>query len=141
MAFIDWDGSLLTGIDEIDQDHRHLVMLLNRAYEDVIDKGSLASTGAILEELYDYATYHFHREEGKMAAMEYPQAAEHLAEHRRFIKRVTEMHKDYLGGRGTVALEMVTFLRNWLVNHISQVDAKVGAFAAPGKRDGFDLRL
>lgn len=142
MAFITWDDSLLIGMKEIDLDHRHLVDLLNRAYDDVISKGSITSTGAILEELYDYATYHFTREEETMAAVEYPNQAEHAAEHLRFIRRITEMHRDYLDGRGTVALEVVTFLKNWLVNHITQVDAKLGTFAASRTQPmGFELSL
>lgn len=142
MAIITWEDSLLIGIDEIDQHHRHLVELLNRAFDDFTGNGSVATTGAILEELYDYATYHFNREEGVMAESAYPKMTEHIAEHRRFAQRVTEMHKDYLGGRGTIALEMLTFLKNWLVNHISRVDAELGAYAAArGKTAGFEFQL
>lgn len=142
MAIITWEDSLLVGIEEIDQHHRHLVELLNRAFDDFTGKGSVAGTGAILEELYDYATYHFNREEEVMADLAYPKMAEHVAEHRRFSQRVTEMHKDYLEGRGTIALEMLTFLKNWLVNHISQVDAELGAYAAArSKPAGFEFQL
>lgn len=128
MPVVTWNDNLSLGVPEIDQHHRHLVGLLNSAYEEFAGATGAAGIGAILEELIHYATYHFAFEERLMTGKGYPQAAAHLDEHARFITRVTEIHKDYVDGRDTVWLEVLSFLKGWLVNHIAKSDKKVGIF-------------
>lgn len=129
MPIVAWDVSLSVGNNVIDEHHRHLMGLLNKAYDEFCDKNSTVAMGPLLEELIDYATYHFAHEEKLMTVSCYPERAQHLEEHARFVKRVTEMQKDLVTGDVPFSLEILSFLRNWLVNHISKVDTKLGAYA------------
>jgi hemerythrin len=129
MPIVAWDASLSVGNNVIDEHHRHLVGLLNKAYDEFCDSNSTIAMESLLEELIDYATYHFAHEEKLMTATGYPETLQHLEEHERFVKRVTEMQKDVVTGDVPFSLEILSFLKNWLVNHISKVDTKLGAFA------------
>lgn len=130
MPIVTWDVSLSVGNNVIDEHHRHLFDLMNKAYDEFCDKNSTVAIGPLLEELIDYATYHFAHEEKLMNATSYPEMAQHLQEHERFVKRVTEMQKDFVTGDAPFSLELLSFMRNWLVNHISKVDTKLGAYAS-----------
>lgn len=129
MPIVTWDGSLSIGHDMIDRHHEHLVQLLNDTYDQFCDHDSVLSLGPLLEELIDYATYHFAQEEELMTSTTYPEKEAHLAEHDRFVKRVTEIQKDFITGDVPITLETISFLKGWLVNHISKVDLKLAAYA------------
>ena len=141
MPIVTWDGTLAVGHDMIDQHHEHLVELLNKTYDEFCDQRPKLGLEAVLDELIDYATYHFGQEELLMEQTGFPGKEEHLREHAYFVRRVGEIQRDMLAGTGHLSLEVISFLRNWLVNHISQKDRLVGshANARQGKPVTIDL--
>jgi hemerythrin len=124
MPIIVWDDSFTLGVQQFDEHHQHLVGLLNRAYDDFTAGAGPESVDSLLDELVDYATYHFAAEEHWMCEHSYPKLEEHRAEHDRFSARVVEMLKSDRIDRSSLLLEVLTFLNNWLVNHILQVDTE-----------------
>ena len=60
----------------------------------------------------------------------YPERDEHMRQHRELVGQVVEVRKK-LQGRGA-SVEVVTAidhtLLNWLLNHVKQVDMKLGRF-------------
>jgi hemerythrin len=141
MQVIEWNDSFSIGVQQFDEHHQHLVGLLNKAYNNFavgfVD-GTPESIGAILDELIDYATYHFAAEEHWMKENSYPKLAEHSEEHRRLSSRVVEMVKDYHLDKPNLALEILTFLNNWLTSHILESDYEYGHYMAP---KGIQLNL
>lgn len=133
MPFVEWNDSFSLGVPQFDEHHQHLVGLINRLYDDFITGSPAESLGIILDELIDYATYHFAAEEYWMKENSYPKLAEHGAEHDRFSARVTEMQKDYHAGKVNLSIEVLTFLKNWLKKHILQSDADYGHFISSPK--------
>ncbi|MBJ6752292.1 bacteriohemerythrin [Geomonas anaerohicana] len=129
MPIVTWDGSLAVGHEMIDQHHEHLVELLNKTYDEFCEKKSKQSLESVLDELIDYATYHFAQEEVLMEKVAFPATEEHLAEHAFFIRRIGEIQKEFLAGTNAISLEIITFLKDWLVQHISQKDCDLGAYA------------
>lgn len=119
-----WNDSLATGIGQFDAHHKHLLDLLNTVYEDFVADAPAENIGRILEELMDYATYHFAAEEAWLQKVGYPRLAEHRLEHERYIRRVLEIQKDCLDGVGHLNIEVLSFLNNWLSDHILKVDAE-----------------
>ncbi len=63
MPIIEWNEQFVLGVPEFDEHHQHLVMLLNKTYDDFINGASKETLSLILDELIDYATYHFAAEE------------------------------------------------------------------------------
>jgi len=128
MPLIDWDDRFLLGIPQLDEHHRQLVRLLNQAFDGFTAKAPAEEVSKLLEALADYATYHFAAEENWMKANGYPRLTEHAAEHDKFSARVTEMLRDVSAENPTLPLELLTFLKNWLVEHILSTDADYGRF-------------
>jgi hemerythrin len=128
MPLIDWDDKFLLGIPQLDEHHRQLVKLLNQAFDGFTAKAPAEEVSTLLEALADYATYHFAAEENWMKANGYPWLREHAAEHDKFSARVTEMLHDVSADKPALPLELLTFLKNWLVEHILTTDADYGRF-------------
>ncbi len=124
MQIFIWNERFETGIAAVDQQHRHLVELINRVGSLVIDgSGDDGSVAEILGELGSYARYHFAEEERLMT--ERGIAARHVEQHQfqhlQFIEQVGQMWAT----RGTLgkAVEVLSdFLSSWLSFHILQED-------------------
>lgn len=129
MSMIKWDDSYFTGIEQFDAEHKHLFGLLNTAYDDFIDGSQRETLGTVLDELADYATYHFANEEHWMDEFNYPDLDKHREEHEKFRLRLRELVKDYHMQKNSLSLELLTFLTNWLINHINKTDADYGRHA------------
>ncbi|MDR3580599.1 MAG: bacteriohemerythrin [Oryzomonas sp.] len=128
MSIFVWDKSFELGIEQFDEHHRHLVGLLNKTYDDFTAGISQESLGSTLDELIDYATYHFAAEEHWMKKHRYPDLQQHQGEHERFSRRVVEIQKDYHGRKAKLSLEVLSFLKDWLSFHILKTDAAYGKF-------------
>lgn len=128
MAFVEMKKEMLTGNKEIDSHHRHLVELFNTFLGAFRLNKHREEIGGLLDDLVDYATYHFNAEELWMVDLRYPGAAVHCEEHGTFISRLTEIQKDYAAGR-VVSLEVLAFLSRWLRAHLYGADVKVGRYS------------
>jgi len=128
-----WNASYATGIDEIDEQHQILVSTLNEANLRLREDESLEALEQITRDLLAYALYHFETEEGLMREFGYaetdPDNAEaHLAQHRAFSSKVVEVRDRIKSGNRIPREELISFLNQWLVNHILATDRKLGEF-------------
>lgn len=128
MSFIEWYKKYELGIEELDEHHRHLVDLLNMAYDRLNCGAEHDEIEAVLHELARYANYHFAAEEHGMDVYKFPDASYHIKEHETFRVRVAGLIKDYHDGRADLAVQLVQFLYNWLMQHILSTDAEYGRY-------------
>lgn len=123
MSFMEWNKDFLTGIKEFDDDHQHLVGLLNKAYDDFIVGSPDDSVLEILNELIKYASHHFVAEEKWLTSISYQKLAEHKHEHDSFTKSVRELQDAFHNGSEHVSLDVLTFLKKWVRSHMLESDA------------------
>ena len=121
MLFV-WEQNYNTGIEEIDQDHRGLVNLINDLYEAMQDGTGGALLLPIFSALKHYTETHFDREERFMADCDAPDQAWHFQEHKQMMAKLAELESRHRQGEAAISLQTLTFLRDWLQNHICVVD-------------------
>jgi hemerythrin len=133
MGLIEWTASLKLGIEEIDNQHRVLITMINDL-NDAMRKGQgKAILGKIIDGLTSYTATHFKVEEEYFKKLAYPQAASHLVEHDNFMRRVGEFRTSFGQSQLGLSVDIVNFLSDWLVNHIQGTDRKyVPHFKANG---------
>ena len=131
MPIIEWNDSYFLGIGQIDGHHKHLFTLLNNTYDVFVSQGLKVEIGKVIEELVDYAIYHFAAEEELMTRHGYAQTAEHVKEHENFINQVKAHQKDFNDGRNSLSLELIVFLKDWLQEHILDSDRQWADFVRP----------
>ena len=95
MDSFQWGDHYVTGLAEVDRQHRQLVDVLNRFGELVMRSGgaSYNDLDAVFNQLAEYATYHFAEEETLMAeaAVDPRHAKCHQDEHANFLQEVTQL--------------------------------------------------
>lgn len=123
MDFLKWEREYELGIEDFDAEHRQLVRIINEAAT-AIDLKKETLVEPLLNQLFEYARVHFSHEERRMTEAGYPGIEAHSAEHQVFFQEVSDLYSRFLKGDPGVAVELTTFLRDWLVTHIQGTDRK-----------------
>lgn len=118
MAWLNFTEDYLTGIPEIDYEHRKLFELINMLFEATMSRRSEKVVSAVIEELKNYTVYHFRNEENIFEPTMYPNKAKHIEEHNEFVQNIMLFEEDFKSGRSSVSLEILDFLKHWLTDHI-----------------------
>ena len=116
----------------IDSDHQHFVDLLNDFHAAMTRGEGEEVLGKLLNELILYTREHFKREEDYMRDVRYADFDAHKEEHDKLIKDLLLLQARFITGDGVVALQVSSFLRNWLVSHIMATDKKLASAAKQG---------
>ncbi len=119
---MEWSSALQVGHAEIDRQHQILIEIANRLNAAMQTGRGRDVSGTILNELVDYTVNHFGFEEGLMNTHGYVNRDGHLEEHRKLIQSVTDFKRQFESGTASVSIELMGFIRDWLVNHILKVD-------------------
>ena len=123
MPLMNWSDKLSVGIAAIDDEHKKLVAMLNELFDGIQAGRAGDSLGKVLDGLIAYTAAHFKHEEDLFAKTGYPDAAAHKKEHDDLTKQVLDVQAKYKAGvTGTLSLEVMNFLKNWLVKHIQGSD-------------------
>lgn len=130
MPIVEWNNLFLMGMKQFDDDHKHLVNLLNKTYDAFIRNEPKINLVLVVDELVDYAANHFADEEHWMRATAYPALDMHVFQHDIFTKRIVAFQKSYHKGASSLSLELLTFLKEWLADHILVSDKEFGYFIA-----------
>jgi hemerythrin len=127
---IEFDPVLLTGIDEIDDQHRELFSRIGQLLEASRNRRSREEVVRLLEFLGEYVIEHFAAEERIMATQGYPRMDGHRAEHVQFIKEL-EILRQELKTEGPTNLFIIRVgnrVTEWLRAHIYRTDRALGAW-------------
>lgn len=119
-----WSNALAVGHAEIDRQHQVLIEIANRLNNAMHVGAGRAACGSILDELVNYTVNHFGFEEKLMEKHRYPDREAHLAAHHKLIEEVSKFKRQYESG-ATIPIELMGFIRDWLVNHILKVDKEL----------------
>jgi len=128
MEIIKWVDTYSVGVEEIDSQHKRIVKILNELYSAMSVGKGRDILERILGELTDYAVQHFYIEEKKMMVNGYPEYKDHKKKHGDFVDRIQDFKNQYTKGNSKITIELVNFLKDWLVNHITTVDKQLGDF-------------
>jgi hemerythrin len=138
MSVFEWNDRYSIGDRQCDEQHQHLFQLMARTFDDFVNQAPFQELDPLLDELIDYATYHFSAEEQAMREHRFPALSMHEKEHELFSRRVAKMQDDYHRGKKHLLLEILSFLHNWLQTHILNSDAEFGRFMVSEKYRKFE---
>jgi len=127
---VTWSENLATGVKSIDDDHRHLVDLIQRLFESMMLEQGSKFINTIFVDLINYTKTHFVREEQVFEKYGFDELEQHKILHQELIEQVLAEGKLILdeGSKKDLSFELLEFLKDWLVNHIVKEDLKFKAF-------------
>jgi hemerythrin-like metal-binding protein len=133
MSQITWNDSYSVNNDAIDAQHKEWIAIYNRLDQTMLD-GSLQDLSKVREEslqaMQDYASYHFRQEEEYMREIGYPDIVAHKRLHTDFDDQLFNYHRMISNGELVLNTELISIIKDWLLNHILKADMKYRAFAA-----------
>jgi hemerythrin-like metal-binding protein len=129
MAYFNWTDDLAVGNQFIDHDHQKLFDMVNRLHALMQEGKAKEVIGKVLNNLITYTREHFKREEELMQKMRYNDYFDHKQEHEKLLKEVLDLQTKFETGSATLSIQVLHFLRDWLMNHIGQSDKALAAAA------------
>ncbi len=118
----EWKTEYAVGIGSIDAQHQNLFAIARELYGAMSSGQGKASLSRILDRLVQYTGVHFAHEERLMRLSDYPDFQAHKAQHDALTKQVLTFQADFDGGRVTMTVQLLQFLKNWLEKHIKVSD-------------------
>lgn len=128
MSLITWSSNLSTGVEEIDEQHKNLIAIINELHDAMTAGHGKEVVGKCLDKLIDYTVYHFGTEERLMKTYSYIEHLKHEGEHKNLVKTAAELQQSYKTNPAGLTLKTMHFLKDWLNNHIMGSDVKFGKF-------------
>ena len=124
-----WKKELSIGYSDIDEDHKKLCKMINQLFGAVMSPNAESILAGVLDGLIEYTVFHFKREEELMIKYDYPGYKHHRWEHEKLILTTKDFKSRFeLGGGLQLGKDVELILREWLVNHILNVDKQLGVF-------------
>ena len=123
-----WDGNFATGIEEIDDQHKRLIELINILVGHLAYQSDAPTLNQVFDALRDYAQVHFEAEERiwKQHFLDDYWAESHTTSHSDFIAKVLELKALETSKPFEEVLEdIVSFLTHWLALHILESDKRM----------------
>ena len=119
---LEWSQAWVTGNSAIDGDHKMLVQYVNELNQAMLQGKGRSVAVDTLAKLNRYVREHFSREEAIFRQGGLKSLARHQQEHAALAARVEQFHGELEAGRATLSAEILTFLREWLINHVLGAD-------------------
>ena len=125
-----WDDSLLTGVGNIDSQHKELFKYLDKFLSTMKDGKGKEEIESALNFLEEYVVKHFKDEEEIQKKYGYPKIKEQISQHEYFKNELKQLRVAFnkTGETVLLALNVQNKITDWVKNHISKSDKDLGEF-------------
>ncbi|MCB9654486.1 MAG: bacteriohemerythrin [Deltaproteobacteria bacterium] len=108
----------------LNDDHKKIFAYINELHRRIKEKAPADKLVPTFRDLAEFTRAHFAREEETMVRAHYPDLDGHRRIHATLLQKVAEIQNGLESGKGVDLIEVLGFLRDWLVTHIMGVDRK-----------------
>ncbi len=125
MAYFVWDEDLDVGVEAMNDQHKHLIDLMEVVYEKNTAGAPREDILAAVDELGNFVIEHFRDEEAMMAEQNFPGLEAHQQLHANLLKDFTSHTEAFRNSDQNVLPEdFMAFLSLWINTHIMAIDTK-----------------
>ncbi len=122
MSFFTWSEEYVIGVEPSDRQHERLFGIMCELQAAIAEGRSTPDVSSLIACLKDYTITHFTQEENLMLHCQFPLLRQHQTEHAVFVKKIVVFAERCTQGDQAMSLELLSFLRNWLLHHILKID-------------------
>ena len=119
-----WSDAFRVGIAEVDNQHLGLFNSMNKLYHGIINEMAPEQVQARLNELILLAKKHLEDEESLMLRANYSDLNAHKQVHVKLLSDMDNLLRRFANKEAGSDMELLFFLKNWLVDHIFRVDKR-----------------
>ncbi len=127
-GMMQWADELSINVRWVDEQHVRLIDLINELHKAMSSGKGRQAIVSVLDELREYTVFHFGNEEKVFGEIGYPDTLSHKAAHVTFVDKINSFEDKILSGKSSVTMEVLEFLKDWLIKHIMGVDTQYSAF-------------
>jgi len=125
MAYFVWDEDLDVGVESMNDQHRHLIDLMETVYQKNRGGAPREEILAAVDELGAFVIRHFRDEEAMMAEQGFPGLDAHRQLHANLLRDFTSHTEAFRNGSdATLPEDFMAFLSLWINTHIMAIDTK-----------------
>ncbi|MCE5336125.1 MAG: bacteriohemerythrin [Desulfobacteraceae bacterium] len=118
-----WHDEYGTCIGDMDQEHKELLSRINDLYDAIFIKKDRDSIQTMINSLIGFARNHFNDEEVLMLKHGYPGYDRHKKKHEQLMNEIAAMQEKVAAGEINIhGGEFVSFIKDWVINHILTTD-------------------
>jgi len=127
---ITWTPNLSVGVEHIDNQHKIWFEKANELFEAGKAQRAKEYINTMIDFLDEYTKQHFKDEEAYMEKIGYPELEAQKKAHESFVEELAKLKSDYnkSGGNILVIINANKMVVNWLTNHITTMDKKIGDY-------------
>jgi hemerythrin-like metal-binding protein len=129
MEKIKWDPSFGVNILDVDENLKKIIELINKIIDQKkskkCDEEQLMETFA---DLTDFVRNYFPCEENYLTRYRYPEARQHMKEHKKFVKKINAFRRWFAEDPANLSEDVIKYLIEWITTHIREFDMKFGPF-------------
>lgn len=140
MSLYDPAKVMKLGHEQIDREHLQFVSLLNDLHDAIISGRGNVALRSCISELLILTSEHFYLEERLMEETGYPNLKKHSEDHWAFYRKLVS-YVDKLNSQETVAIEFISVLMGWFVNHVQKSDLDYVAYFEKFKMESSSERF
>lgn len=128
MAAINWSERFSVGVQQLDQQHKHLFELVNQLSDAMKSGKKPEVVGQIFVDLIKYTDNHFKTEEELFSKYRFGGSLSHKKHHDELRSKAMELKTKHDNGSIVVTVELLNFLASWINNHILEEDMQYKEF-------------
>ena len=125
MGLLHWERRYSVGIEGVDHEHRELVDLINRLYEEARVRGSKVAVLGFFGDLFKAISAHFALEERIMRERGYDQLMPHKNDHERLLDEIRDLMEDFEACDRFDEKLLARRLDAWFSRHFESYDARL----------------
>ncbi|GAA4493055.1 bacteriohemerythrin [Pseudaeromonas paramecii] len=119
---VNWSPAFSVDVAEVDGQHKGLFDAMNHFYRALHDGSAGHQIKQRLDHLVNLAKQHLISEEALMHKANYSDLSGHKEVHVKLLKDLDALLQRFARGEPDADLEIVMFLKSWLIDHIFRVD-------------------
>lgn len=125
MALLQWKDHYSVGIAAVDHEHKELIELINRLYEELMAKGAPFTVSAFFGDLIKAISAHFALEERFMRERGYDQLPQHKEDHERLLDEILSLMDEFDRNETASHDDLAARLDAWFSCHFETHDARL----------------
>jgi len=125
MALLEWKEEYATGIDDVDDEHKDLIDVINRLHELLLAEDAKLTVPAFFARLIDGVSAHFALEERIMGESGYPDLEAHRADHERLLDEIRDLVDAFAQADEVDSVDLAMRLEPWFSQHFATHDLRL----------------
>ncbi len=125
MVLLQWKDEYATGIDEVDEEHRDLIDVINRLHELLLAEDARMTVPAFFARLLEGVSAHFALEERIMGESRYAELAAHREDHERLLEEIRDLMEAFGHAEEVDSVDLAMRLEPWFRHHFATHDLRL----------------